>query len=105
MDEARTSTAGSKYRTVLAAFGLVLCISIVAGLSWRLLQEIDDVSTANSDNLEFTLAQSDVEFAHFRLAIEQAVQGKTAVSTVRRRFDIFYSRIDTLSRGAFYRGN
>jgi PAS domain S-box-containing protein len=103
VDKARTPTAGSKYRTVLAVFGLTLCISIVAGLSWRLLQEIDDVSTANSDNLEFTLAQSDVEFAHFRLAIEKAVQRKAEIATVRRRFDIFYSRIDTLSRGAFYR--
>ncbi|GAA4224124.1 PAS domain S-box-containing protein [Sagittula marina] len=67
-----------------------------------ILREIDQLSRANSDNVQWSLSQADVEFARFQLAIAQA-DGETGdLSRIRRRFNIFYSRISTLDRGMVY---
>ncbi|SLN10171.1 Aerobic respiration control sensor protein ArcB [Roseivivax jejudonensis] len=82
---------------------LVFCFSTVAGMGWLVLREIDDLSTANSDNLQWSLAQVDVEFLQLEVALLEAERDPSLLPVVRRRFDIFYSRMSTLERGEVFR--
>ncbi|WP_138466181.1 PAS domain-containing hybrid sensor histidine kinase/response regulator [Poseidonocella sp. HB161398] len=92
----------SRLWTGLTALSLVLCIGLVAGLAGVILREIDELSTANSDNLQWTFSQADVEFLRFQRTLERAATGRADVGAVRRRFDIFYSRMTTLETGEIF---
>ncbi|GHF59119.1 hybrid sensor histidine kinase/response regulator [Seohaeicola zhoushanensis] len=91
---------GTRLKFVAAVLGLSM--ALVAGMAWLVLSELEELSTANSDNLQWTLAQADVEYLRFRLAIDEARHHDGSLADVRRRFDIFYSRMDTLERGTVY---
>lgn len=82
---------------------LLLWGTLVVWLGWLILREIDGFSTANSDNLQWSLSQADVEFLQFRLALEKLGTAPDGLDELRRRFDIFYSRMDTMSSGRLFR--
>ena len=84
-----------------AATVLILCVGLVAGIAVLVLRQIDEFSTAASDNVQWSLAQTDVEYLRYQLAIAEARTRQTpeALDSVRRRFDVFYSRMNTLSQG------
>ncbi|SER53662.1 PAS domain S-box-containing protein [Tranquillimonas rosea] len=85
---------------LVAAFTLVA--GLIVSMGWLVLEQIDDFGTANSDNIQWSLSQADAEFFRFRLALAEARRDPQAAPDVRRRFDVFYSRIDTIRRGAVY---
>lgn len=87
----------------LAVVALGVCLALVVGMAVILLREIEDLSRANSDNLQWTLAQIDVEFLRFNLALEQADGTEESLANLRQRFDIFYSRVNILERGEVFR--
>ena len=89
-------------RTSAIVLLLVFCMGTVASMAWLVLREIDELSTANSDNLQWSLAQADVEFLKFELAVNEALRNPENLREVRRRFDIFYSRMRTLQRGEVF---
>ncbi|ETX16393.1 histidine kinase [Roseivivax halodurans JCM 10272] len=65
------------------------------------LRQIDEFSTAASDNVQWSLAQTDVEYLRYELAIADAEARATpaTIEAIRRRFDVFYSRMSTLANG------
>ncbi|ETX29311.1 hypothetical protein RISW2_01190 [Roseivivax isoporae LMG 25204] len=85
-------------RTGLAASAVVFVLGLVAGMATLILRHIDDLSVASSDNMQWSLAQADVEFLRFRLSLADARAEPDAaqLSQLRQRFDIFYSRMATL---------
>lgn len=93
----------SRTRNSAVALVLVFCIALIGGMSWMVLRELDSLSQANSDNLQWSLAQADVEFLQFRLELEQARTDPARLDQLRRRFDIFYSRMATLENGQVFR--
>uniref|UniRef100_A0A2A3JVT8 histidine kinase n=1 Tax=Alloyangia mangrovi TaxID=1779329 RepID=A0A2A3JVT8_9RHOB len=101
-DENSTHSRATLVQTGGAASALLLCVGLVVWLGWLVLREIDDFSVANSDNLQWSLAQADVEFLQFRLAMKDAQDNPAAMEDVRRRFDIFYSRMVTMSSGRVF---
>lgn len=90
-------------QTGAAVAALVLCVLLIAWMAWAVLRQIEDLSTANSDNLQWSLSQADVEFLRFRLSIQQARDGTETLDDLRRRFDIFYSRMSTIENGDVFR--
>ncbi|MCR8550791.1 ATP-binding protein [Salipiger sp. P9] len=90
-------------QTAVAGLALVLWAMLVVWLGWLVLREIDAFSTANSDNLQWSLSQADVEFLQFRLALKDAEDAPDALDNLRLRFDIFYSRMATMSSGKLFR--
>ncbi|MEP4785828.1 MAG: hypothetical protein ABJX46_13995, partial [Erythrobacter sp.] len=61
------------------------------------------MATANSDSVQWSLAQSDVELLALQATISDAIIDATVpVSTVRTKFDIFYSRARTLSTSPLF---
>ncbi|MFN3605837.1 MAG: PAS domain S-box protein, partial [Cypionkella sp.] len=81
---------------------VVMAIGITA-LARQALDQIRILNTASSDNLQWTLSQTEVEFLLYYNAILHAASNPAkCLSDVRRRFDIFYSRIDTIRHGPIY---
>lgn len=96
-DRARAFVAGSV---------LAVLIGVIAMMVTEVVQQLRELRTAASDNVQWTLSQVDAEFLRFRLALDlarlQARDGTVpdeTLASLRNHFDIFYSRIDT------FRGN
>ena len=100
-----TSAEGYWSRIRLLLFGLGLSVSIgMTGVLWfDVFRRVDDLSVTRSDNTQWTIGQLEVDTLRFTLAL-QGAQGADAASLaeVRQRFDIFYSRFRTLTRGKAY---
>lgn len=61
--------------------------------------EIDELATANSDSTQWSLAQTEVELLSFENAMMVAIADPTKnLADVRRQFDIFYSRVNTIQK-------
>ncbi|MBB93408.1 MAG: hybrid sensor histidine kinase/response regulator [Rhodobacteraceae bacterium] len=89
--------------TGAAAAALVICVALVAWMALAVLRQLDGLSSANSDNLQWSLSQAQVEFLVFQLALEEANEDPQSLADVRRSFDIFYSRMSTIENGAVFR--
>ena len=80
----------------LVAALLSTCLIAVAifFLEADLRTKIDDQSSANSDTSQWSLAQLEVDLARFQVAVLSALQNEDmGLQDVRRRFDIFFSRV------------
>ena len=74
----------------------ILVVALVQ-LNRDVYGKIDTLASANSDSTQWALAQSDVELLALLTAVAEArADPQRALSTVRTRFDIFYSRARTL---------
>lgn len=85
---------------ILAAV-LSVCLIAIALLGFEVSRKMREQATAGSDNIQWTLAQLEVEFLRLEGEVD-TVADVADLSEVRRKFDIFYSRIDTFRRGAVY---
>ncbi len=86
----------SRFWTTVTALALAVCVGLVAGLGWLVLRQIHELETASSDNLQWTLSQAEVEYLKMARALERGAAGGQDLAELRRRFDIFYSRVSTL---------
>jgi len=84
-------------RTLLVLAGLV-AVTAIAFLTWNVSREIGELSSANSDNVQWSLSQTEVEFQEFSGRIRVGAD----LAGIRRRFDIFYSRINTVSEAQVF---
>lgn len=81
----------------------VICVVLasvvtVFFLSESVRKEIDALASANSDTTQWSLAQAEVDLLYLRLAAERASpDNASSLNDMRRRFDIFYSRVRTLT--------
>ncbi|MFM2355957.1 MAG: hypothetical protein RLZZ528_1693 [Pseudomonadota bacterium] len=92
-------------RPLLIGFLIVAMIVAVIGiavLSLDLGRKIRAQATASSDNVQWALSQVDIEFLTFALSIEDVDGGRASLKDVRRRFDIFYSRMETVRKSGVY---
>ena len=84
-------------RAFLALAGLVVVLAI-AFLTWNVSREIEELSSAHSDNVQWALSQTEVEFQEFSGRVRMGAD----LAGIRRRFDIFYSRINTVSEAQVF---
>ncbi len=68
------------------------------------VRKVDDLATANSDNVQWTLSQIEVELVRLEFTILSAHDGLATLGDVRRRFDVFYNRADIITNGSVYVG-
>jgi len=89
-----TSKLATTLRLGLAALSLFACAVAVVYLGSELRNQIDALATANTDNRQWSLVQGEVELLAFKDAVDTAERAPEApVTDARRRFDIFYSRV------------
>lgn len=85
---------------------LILAITIFAAIvfmSVNVARDLRLLNSASSDNVQWTLSQAEVEFLEYELHLVRALQESDPdLKTVRREFDIFYSRIKTLRESSLY---
>ena len=66
-------------------------------------EDFDALSTALHDDIRWNMSQLENEALKLDRAAHDAAQGfETDLSVFRKRFDIFYSRVNTLNQSAFY---
>ena len=92
----------SRKQRVLGSVLLYVGVVLFSAASIWLLSsdargEVDALATANADSTQWSLAQSEVEFLSFANAARAVVAGKVQPAEARRRFDVFYSRVQTLN--------
>ena len=76
---------------------LVLCIYGIWILSSDARRELDKLATARGETMQWSLAQSEVEFLAMSNAALAARGDKPAsLQELRQRFDVFYSRVAVL---------
>ncbi|WP_282602094.1 PAS domain-containing hybrid sensor histidine kinase/response regulator [Paracoccus sp. PARArs4] len=81
---------------------LVACLAQTAMLSREVQRGLDRLSTAPIDDVRWTLSQTEVELLRMLLAVKEVSTPGARASVdglreARRRFDIFYSRVNTLA--------
>jgi len=90
-------------KTAALSFAIALCVVAIMHLAFEVQRKLAQLDEANSDNVQWTLSQVEVEFMRYRLSLEAArSDSPEALAAVRQRFDVFYSRIKTISTGAIY---
>ena len=109
----RNSGRSPLWRQPIAALTiLVLCVTLVVGLAWLVLHEIETLTSSNSDNLQWSLAQAEVDFLRYEAALVQAEASigegdadttGAAIVALRRAFDIFYSRMTLIEEASAFR--
>ncbi|MEP3329606.1 ATP-binding protein [Sedimentitalea sp.] len=94
-----SNTTHGRFRAGLT-FGIMaglVALCIIALMSIRVVRDLRLLETANSDNLQWTVTQSEVEYLGMLVEVDRARLRETSdLSDLRRRFDIFYSRMATL---------
>lgn len=76
---------------------LVVSLAIVLSLGGEVKSDLDALSTAKTDNVSWLMSQLEVELLRFEVSvIDASSRSNGDLSAVRNRFDIFYSRADTL---------
>ncbi|PPB80706.1 PAS domain S-box-containing protein [Albidovulum inexpectatum] len=88
-----------------ALLGLVtlICLLSIVTLGQAVMRDLNLLRQASSDNVQWTLSQAEVEFLYFEKALDHAlVAPGDDRSPVVTKFDVFYSRINTLAHGALY---
>lgn len=85
------------------AFLVGLSTFAISVLTIDVARDIGQLNSADSDNIQWSLTQAEVEFLEFERDAILARQSETPdFSSMRREFDIFYSRLDTLSQSVIY---
>lgn len=100
----RKGALRSRGVSLVVLSGAVLCLVAIGFLVSEIVREFRYYNSANSDNVHWALSQAEVEFLEFQSAINMAHMEATpqALDQVVEEFDVFYSRINTLTTGSLY---
>ncbi len=86
---------------LLGAIGIALIIYLANNVA----RDLKLLNSASSDNVQWTLSQTEVEFVDFELFLTTLTdEGADEIKALRRNYDIFYSRIRTLKEASIYAG-
>lgn len=93
----------ARARVVMLIFLGTAGIAALVYLMVNVARDLRLLNSARSDNVQWTLSQAEVEFLdyHMHLAIEP-MQNAPDLALLRRKYDIFYSRITTLQQSSIY---
>lgn len=92
-----------QFRMAFFALLGLLGIASIVYLSLNVTRDLKLLNSDSSDNVQWTLAQAEVEFIEFQLHLSTLNSAEvTEIRTLRRQYDIFYSRIRTLKQSSIY---
>ena len=77
---------------------------LVVYLAFQVLNEVKQLRHTETDSVQWTLSQAEVEFLSFMTVLDRNVADATrSADQLRVAFDIFYSRVDTFENGRPFR--
>lgn len=89
---------------VMAAIAVTVTVSVITVifLADNVRNKVDRLASANSDATQWSLAQMEVDLLALQVALSAAVSDNEddTLADARRRFDIFYSRVMTISESS-----
>ncbi|WP_323771510.1 ATP-binding protein [Antarctobacter sp.] len=83
-------------RRVLAVLVVFLIVVTIAVLVLDLRQQVRKLAASAADNMQWTLGQTEVELMALEIAALRASAEIDPLEEVRLRYDVFYSRVQTL---------
>ena len=87
---------------IMLLFGM-LGVAAILYTSIAVARDLRLLNSARSDNVQWTLSQAEVEFLEYQMHLGLlAGEAEPDLKTLRREFDIFYSRISTLRQASTY---
>ena len=91
-------------RSALSAATVLVIVALLSSatiwfLSADARREIDRLTVASADRTQWSLGQAEVDYHRLRTTLLEALATTTPdLSEVRLRFDLFYSRVDTIEQ-------
>ncbi|WMS42795.1 ATP-binding protein [Acuticoccus sp. MNP-M23] len=95
-DTRARTTFGRRIRLTVAAIVLMVVVALSV-FSAEIYQQLRSLQATSRDNVQWSMAQLEVEYLIFQDIVHEADEGEATLAAVRRRFDIFYSRVDILA--------
>ncbi len=92
------------WRRTIAGLLLLLLVAAITVLVLDLRKQIQRLAASASDNMQWTLGQAEVELMALQIAALQANAGNGPLEEVRLRYDVFYSRVTTLTEADRFTG-
>ncbi len=94
-------------RAVPILAGVLLVAALIIGiLGQSVVSDLRLLGAARSDNVQWSLSQTEVEFLELGPVIDQIVEepapNPVLLRDLRVKFDVFYSRISTIRKGSLY---
>ncbi|MGI9354844.1 MAG: sensor histidine kinase, partial [Rhizobiaceae bacterium] len=103
-NEPERYSRAAKLGVYIAVFVVVAACAIIVSLNFKVRDKISAFASAKTDSLQWSLAQFDVELLAFQNAVAGALHtSNPSLVEVRRRYDIFYSRVETIRSSALYK--
>jgi PAS domain S-box-containing protein len=82
---------------------LVVSLGLIGLLGRSVVTDVRVLSSAQNDDVSWRMSQLEVELLRLQNVTQTALSSpESSISEVRKRFDIFYSRITTLRQSALY---
>jgi len=91
--------ASARGAVIAAVIGVGVVVAVA--LSWRLYDYVLELRTAPRDNVQWTMAQLEVDQLNL-LTVVLAANETSDLAPLRRRYDIFFSRVDLIARGQVF---
>ena len=94
-----TASKTANLKRFLTVFMGFVTVALVAFLAFNVVREIRLLGSAQSDNVQWALAQVEIEFLEFA---NQASQEPIDIIQLREEFDVFFSRVTTLEEASAF---
>jgi PAS domain S-box-containing protein len=99
----RLEIGATPRKVAVSVIAGILSLAVIGYLSLTVSSDLRLLNSARSDNVQWTLSQSEVEFLEFGSHLTAALlDADPDLALLRREFDIFYSRVQTLSQSELY---
>lgn len=84
---------------IFAIVAGLVAVAAIALLTYNVSREIRLLSSARSDNVQWALAQTQVEFLEF---VQQVNKDPVDLALLRQEFDVFFSRVTTIGQASVF---
>ena len=90
-------------RAFILPFAAIISLGIIFTLAFRVVDDLQELRSAKSDTVQWTLSQVEIEYLDFSLSLRDAMEAETPdLSGLRRDFDVFFSRHDIVANGLVF---
>ena len=92
----------ARHRVLAGALLIGGLLVLLAMLATNIARQLDVLGASSIDNVQWTLSQMDVELLTLEIVVDDARHAPGRLDEVRKRFDIAYSRFNTLQAGGLF---
>ncbi|WP_058315374.1 hybrid sensor histidine kinase/response regulator [Cognatishimia activa] len=81
----------------------LISLGIIFLLAFRVMDDLRELRSAKSDTVQWTLSQVEIEYLDFSLSLREAMESDAPdLASLRRDFDVFFSRHDIVANGLVF---